>query len=1852
MSVSVKFDADTSGSLTPNGATGAITITITTAGNITSFLPTTYTGALVIPGVIGGYTVTSIGDSAFSSCTQVTSIVIPDSVTSIGNKAFDNCSSLTSINIPSINTINVQTFRGCINLTSITIPASVQLIFAGAFSTCSKLASISVDPSNQYYLSIDGVVYNKDQTALLIYPRGKEGSTFTIPALVTSIGGNAFESCKNLTSITIPGSVTIIEADAFAGCSGLTSVTFQPNSQLTTIKRAAFYFCASLTSITIPASVTSIADVAFNGASNLATVIFSGNVPPTLGVNAFVAPNATAYYSTNTNNVNLATYFSKIFQYSVAGSNASITSFLPKTYAGALVIPGSIRGYTVTSIGENAFSSCTQVTSIVIPDSVTSIANKAFDNCSSLTSINIPSINTINSQTFRGCINLTSITIPASVQLILTGAFSTCNKLASISVDPSNQYHLSIDGVVYNKNQTAVLIYPRGKEGSTFSIPALVTSIGGNAFESCKNLTSITIPGSVTIIEANAFSGCSGLTSVTFDSNSQLTTINRGAFYGCTSLTSIDIPASVTYIADVVFNACNNLATVTFLGNVPTLGVSAFVAPNATAYYSTNTNNVNLATYFSESYALSVKFDADTLGNLTQNDTNGAITIDITRFGSIKSFSPRQYAGAVVIPSTINGFPIINIGDGAFAYAHGLTSITIPNSVTSINYFAFANINVTSIVIPASVQTIGTEAFWRCFQLQSITFEDNSQLTTIGPAAFYECTGLTTGITIPASVTSIGDSAFNGCSTLPSVTFADGSLLQAIGGAAFNNCSALTSIAIPASVTFIGLVAFQGCNNLANITFADGSLLQTIGDLAFNICSALTSITIPASVTSIGQDSFQGCTSLTSILVDISNPNYLSDDGILYNVDKTTLIRYPIGKQGSTITIPNTVTTIVNSAFRGCALLETVTFLGNVPSLGINAFTGISANPTVYYLSNTNSVNLATYFSEEFQYSVAGSNASITSFLPTTYTGALVIPGTIGGYTVTSIGTTVFANCTSLTSITIPASVTTIGASAFLGCSSLLNIIVELSNTEFVSVDGVLYNKTKTTLIQYPIGNTRIAYTVDDSTQTISGAAFYNCIRLTSIVISASVTYIDLEALQGCNNLANVTFLGNVPSLGSNAFTGISANPTVYYLSNTNSVNLATYFSKEFQYSVAGSNASITSFLPTTYAGALVIPGVIGGYTVTSIGTTVFANCTSLTSITIPASVTSIGQDSFLGCSSLLNIIVELSNTEFVSIDGVLYNKPETTLIQYPIGKQGSTIIIPNTVTTIVNSALQGCNNLANVTFLGNVPSLGSNAFTGISANPTVYYLSNTNSVNLATYFSEEFQYSVAGSNASITSFLPTTYTGDLVIPGVIGDYTVTAIGSDAFVNRSSLTSIEIPASVTTIGANALSNCTSLTSITVDQNNTEFVSVDGVLYNKPETTLIQYPIGKSGTSVSILNTVQTIAGYALWNCINIESISVPASVQTISEYAFQGCINLSNVSFTSDSQLETIDASAFKDCAGLNYIEIPVSVTTIDNTAFIGSGLIKMYVYKNNQLSPSVSPPQSVTYFGKTYRIELLVSEVINAIKTNSVFTNLVTDFFPYISPSTDVITTTQIITDDPYVSSSSIITIPNVSLTDLHPDQRRQLVDTITNIYAGELNVSPDRLIVKLKSGSVIVTVDVLDDNVTASMVPICFPAGTKVTTDQGNIAIEKLKPSVHTIRGKKIVAITKSIPLQKHIVSIEKDALVKNVPSVTTHISKEHQIFYKGEMVRAIDLVGVCQGVTTIPYNGEILYNVLLKKHGKMMVNNLICETLHPENIVARIHSKNFTPSQIDQLCVKLNRIIRTGNAPAYEKLHVALK
>ncbi len=165
--------------------------------------------------------------------------------------------------------------------------------------------------------------------------------------------------------------------------------------------------------------------------------------------------------------------------------------------------------------------------------------------------------------------------------------------------------------------------------------------------------------------------------------------------------------------------------------------------------------------------------------------------------------------------------------------------------------------------------------------------------------------------------------------------------------------------------------------------------------------------------------------------------------------------------------------------------------------------------------------------------------------------------------------------------------------------------------------------------------------------------------------------------------------------------------------------------------------------------------------------------------------------------------------------------------------------------------------------------------------------------------------------------------------------------------------------------------------------------------------------------------------------------------------------------------------------------------------------------------------------------------------------------------------------------------------------------------------------------------------------VVPICFPAGTPVLTDQGSIAIEKINLTKNTIRGKKIVAITKTTTLEDKIVCIEKDALAPSVPSQKTLISRNHKLFYNKQMVKAKHLVGKVDGVYNKKYNGEILYNVLLETHEKMLVNNLIVETLDPENIVAKLYNGNYTDEEKNNIIVNINQC-----ADDYKKVYGKLR
>jgi hypothetical protein len=318
-------------------------------------------------------------------------------------------------------------------------------------------------------------------------------TSVTIPSGVTSIGFQTFVDCAGLTSVTIPNGVTNIGEQAFISCVGLTNIMIPSNCY--TIGNQAFYACISLISATISSGVTNIGDQAFEGCSSLVNVIIPTNV---ISIGYWAFRDCT----------NLS---------SVAFSDG------------------------LTSIGDAAFWNCTRLTEVTIPSSITHMGDVAFEACSSLTNIVISGgVISIGSYAFFQCANLTSVTIPSSVVSIGALPFSECTNLVAILVDAANAAYCSVDGFLFNKDQTILIQYPAGKAGD-YAIPDSITSISDWIFDESTYLTNVIIPSSVTGIGQAAFIDCINLRGIYFSGNASVS-IDMFAFYNVTNATVYYLP--------------------------------------------------------------------------------------------------------------------------------------------------------------------------------------------------------------------------------------------------------------------------------------------------------------------------------------------------------------------------------------------------------------------------------------------------------------------------------------------------------------------------------------------------------------------------------------------------------------------------------------------------------------------------------------------------------------------------------------------------------------------------------------------------------------------------------------------------------------------------------------------------------------------------------------------------------------------------------------------------------------------------------------------------------------------------------------------------------------------------------------------------------------------------------------------------------------------------------------------------------------------------------------------------------------------------------------------------------------
>ena len=466
---------------------------------------------VVIPDTIDGKSVTSIGNGAFEDCTSLTSVTIPDGVKCIGHSAFYECTSLKSITIPDgVTSIGGTAFSDCTSLTSITIPDSVTILNSFTFSGCKSLSDVNI-PDGVTYVgdgAFSGTAICNNQTEEVKYidkwlvDSDNSVTDVAVKDGTVGISCGAFSYCGQLKNISIPNSVKYVGGEAFYNCISLTNVVLPYG--ITNIGVSTFSGCESLASVTIPDSVTSIGEQAF-----LNTALLKNQTTTEKYVGKWVID-----WDSDVKNVTIKNGTVGIADH----------AFERRTSLESITIPDSVE-----FIGVYAFLDCWELKQVNMPESMTAIGDCAFYGCDSIESVIVPKgVTQIGDWIFYGCASLTSVSIPDSVIDIQLNAFEKCVALNEINVDEMNKAYKSDSGVLLNKNETELILYPAGKKETTYNIPDSVVTINNGAFENVSVIESIIIPNSVVNIE-------------------------RFAIYNCKLLASVSIPLSVKNIGDYAF---------------------------------------------------------------------------------------------------------------------------------------------------------------------------------------------------------------------------------------------------------------------------------------------------------------------------------------------------------------------------------------------------------------------------------------------------------------------------------------------------------------------------------------------------------------------------------------------------------------------------------------------------------------------------------------------------------------------------------------------------------------------------------------------------------------------------------------------------------------------------------------------------------------------------------------------------------------------------------------------------------------------------------------------------------------------------------------------------------------------------------------------------------------------------------------------------------------------------------------------------------------------------------------------------------------------------------------------------
>ena len=1166
-----------------------------------------------------------------------------------------------------------------------------------------------------------------------------------------------------------------------------------------------------------------------------------------------------------------------------------------------------------TIIAESAFRNCHSLKIVDIPESVTMISFAAFKDCDSISSLYIPeSVTEIADSAFYACRSLKNINIPKGVTILRTYVFAYTG-LTNITIP-----------------QSVSEIYVSTFEGCTsltsVNIPNSISSISSRTFFNCYNLTSVNIPNSVRRIEKEAFKHCTSLTSITLPKG--LVVLERGAFYNCSSLRSVDIPNSVTHIesetfrgaglrsvnipngvisiGDWAFEDCTSLTSITLPKSVAAIGKGAFY----------NCNNIESVNILSE----------------------GEIEIGPKAFNSCTSL---KY---VNIP---NGEP--NIGNEAFWGCTSLKGVSIPNDVKNIGVMAFCRCrSLTNLIIPkVKNSVIGNGAFIDCTSLTSIIIPEG--VRNIGNHAFLNCSSLT-NVDIPESVTHIGDSTFLGCSSLISVNIPNG--VKNIGERTFKNCSSLISVNIPDSAKDI----YRG---------------------AFENCTSLTSIVIPDSVEGIGNDAFYGCTNLKTVFnlskLDIVKGSewhghvaFYADevitDGIILSSNNLHLMTHDTYKLSANTREGQYVTW--SSSDESVATVDND---GNVTAIGVGT-------ATITATTDEDSATCKVEVNEHdwlFNHTTGHLEVNInyqyynTVDLPW-YTLKNLIKSVKIGKRAEFIATYEFADCSSLTSVTISEGVYSIGHSAFIGCPSLSSI------------------------------------TLPKSLRIIRDGAFKDCSSLTSIIIPDRVEYIGEKAFEGCTNLKTVINKscldivkgsethGHVAYYADTVLTGgiifnntpspleirpyetysisvivipdemritwSSSNESVATVDQNGKVTavgegIATITATAENYSKTLEVRVVKNWWFDPHTGCLEVNNWSTNYdesdkypwykykdsiksvrigSIETLGACAFKGYPSLTTVTISGHIREIKENAFKDCPSLRS--VNMPNRVDIIYSGMFegcYSLTNVTMpnsmYEIPVNmfkgcSSLTSIKIPDIAKYINSGAFEGCSSLTNITIPNSVDQIRDNAFKGCTNLKTVINLSFLNIVkgsewygHVAYYAEEVKTFGFKNKKSSMpkngTSVLPGTWPSNGVVTFSSSDESVATVDNNGKITTKDK------------GTTIITATTEYGSVTceVEVFNHFFNSETGHLYIDDIYTVCPtlLPID-SIKSIEFSSNVTRIGYGAFKNCSSLTSITLPKSLVEFGREAFYNCSSLTSI-IIPDS-VEIIGEKAFEGCTNLKTV--------------------------------------------------------------------------------------------------------------------------------------------------------------------------------------------------------------------------------------------------------------------------------------------------------------------------------------------